>query len=217
MSDPAPAAPAQRRAVSNADPVGGTVVRHVHFGPTALATPANALTLCRLGAAPAFALLLAETGPDSWLLTALWFVLSMSDTVDGKLARRLGATRSGAFLDPLADKFLVLGALAALVWLHAFSLLPVALIAAREVAMSVFRSYAGRRGVSVPARPAAKLKTWLQSLAIGAAVLPWLGAHHLDVARGLLWAAVALTCYTGVEYALQARRLLGRRAPGAAG
>lgn len=178
-----------------------------HFGPGALATPANALTLGRLAAAPAYALLAAVTGPSSWLLFALWLVLSASDSLDGHLARRHGATRSGAFLDPLADKALVLGAMFALVAVGAFAMLPVALITGRELAMSAFRSYAGRRGVSVPARRSAKLKTWLQSIAVGFAVLPLL-AHHLDVARFTLWVAVALTLLTGWQYAVHGRRLL---------
>jgi CDP-diacylglycerol--glycerol-3-phosphate 3-phosphatidyltransferase len=189
-------------------PVAARTAKAAHFGPTALATPANALTLGRLAAAPAYALLLALTGPDSWLLLALWAVLSASDSLDGTLARRHGVTRSGAFLDPLADKFLVLGALFALVGAGAFSVVPVALIAAREVTMSAFRSYAARRGVSIPARGPAKLKTWLQDAAVGLAVFPPLGAHHMAVARWTLWAAVALTLVTGWQYAAAGRRLL---------
>ncbi len=108
-------------------PVTSRPVTATHFGPSALATPANALTMVRLAAAPAYALLLALTGPDSWLLFVLWVGLAASDSLDGHLARRHGATRSGAFLDPLADKFLVLGALFALVGIGAFSMLPVAL------------------------------------------------------------------------------------------
>jgi CDP-diacylglycerol--glycerol-3-phosphate 3-phosphatidyltransferase len=186
-----------------------------HFGPSALATPANALTIGRLLAAPAYALLVALTGPDSWLLFVLWVALAASDTLDGRLARRHGATRSGAFLDPLADKFLVLGALFALAAVGSFSVLPVVLVAAREVAMSAYRSYAGRHGVSIPARGPAKLKTWLQSIAIAFAVFPPLG-HHLGVARFTLWLAVALTLVTGWQYAADGRRLLRRSASPAA-
>ncbi|HTW97954.1 MAG TPA: CDP-alcohol phosphatidyltransferase family protein [Acidimicrobiales bacterium] len=177
-----------------------------HFGPSALATPANLLTLARLAAAPVYALLLALTGPDSWLLWVLWAALSLSDSADGHLARRHGATRSGAFLDPLADKFLVLGAMSALAAIGAFPVLAVVLIAGRELAMSLYRSYAGRRGVSVPARRSAKAKTWLQCLAIGFAVFPPFGAHHLAIARWTLWVAVAVTLFTGLQYALDGRR-----------
>lgn len=177
------------------------------FGPSALATPANALSMVRVLAAPAYGLLLARAGPDSWLLWSLWVVLAFSDRLDGSLARRHGATRSGAFLDPLADKLLVLAALSALASLGTVGWWPVGLIAARELAMSAFRTYAGRRGVSIPARPLAKIKTLFQDLAVGFAVLP-LTAGVPGIAATVLWLAVALTVVTGGEYVLDGRRVL---------
>ncbi len=185
--------------------------RKANFGPTALATPANGLTLARLLGAPAIVALVLTSGPSSWLLWVLWSVLTFSDGLDGHIARRHGATRSGAFLDPLADKFLVLGALGALASTGEVGWLPVGLIAAREFAMSGFRVYAGRLGVSVPARAHAKLKTLFQDLAIGAAFLPPIGAHHRWIVTTLLWVAVALTLATGLEYGRDARALLGAR------
>lgn len=184
------------------------------FGPSALLTPANALTLARLMATPVMVALVIATGPSSWLLVALWFVCSSSDGLDGALARRQGTTRSGAFLDPLADKCLVLGVLAALAAIGEVNWLPVILIAAREVSMSVFRSYAGRRGVSVPARQSAKLKTLLQDLVIGLAFFPPIGSHHVNVVGWALWFVVAITLWTGLEYLRDSRKLLaGAQAP----
>lgn len=179
------------------------------FGPSALATPANALSMVRVLAAPAYGVLLARTGPDSWLLWGLWVVLAFSDRLDGTLARRHGTTRSGAFLDPLADKLLVLAALAALASAGVVSWWPVGLIAAREVAMSAFRTYAGRRGVSIPARPLAKIKTLVQVLAVAFAVFPPT-AGEAGLVAGALWAAVVLTLVTGAEYLLDGRRVLRR-------
>ena len=118
--------------------------RETTFGPSALVTPANVLTLARLLASPIMVALVIATGPSSWLLVGLWFVCSSSDGLDGVLARRHGDDASGAFLDPLADKFLVLGVLAALAGIGEISWLPVILIAAREISMSVFRGYAGK-------------------------------------------------------------------------
>ena len=105
-------------------------------------------------------------------------MLSCTDGLDGYLARRQGTTRSGAFLDPLADKVCVLAAMVTLVAVGRWWWLPVALIAAREVVQTAWRSRLGRRGISVPATRSAKLKTMLQDLAVGAALLPWTARHH---------------------------------------
>ncbi|MGD0440740.1 MAG: CDP-alcohol phosphatidyltransferase family protein [Acidimicrobiales bacterium] len=179
------------------------------FGPSALLTPANALTLARLLASPLMVALVIATGPSSWLLVGLWFICSSSDGLDGFVARRYGATRSGAFLDPLADKCIVLGVLAALAAIGEVSWLPVILIAAREVSMSVFRGYAARRGVSVPARKTAKVKTLLQDMVIGLAFLPPVGLHHAKLVGWALWFVVAVTLWTGFEYLRDSRKLLG--------
>ena len=174
------------------------------FGPSALATPANAVTVARLLATPALLAVLLHR-PDSWVALGLWVVLAGSDGVDGWVARRQGSTRSGAFLDPLADKFLVLGALVALVVKHRFWWLPVALIATRELVISGYRGYMGRRGVSVPARRWAKVKAVVQDVAVGFAVLPST-AHHRSVANTFLWIAVVLTLVTGAQYLLDGRQ-----------
>ena len=177
------------------------------FGPSALATPANAVTLVRILVLPLLIVLILDDGAE-WPALALWVVLAGSDCVDGWLARRQGITRSGAFLDPLADKFLVLGAMAALVAKGAMWWLPVAVIAVREVALSAYRSYVGRRGVSVPARMAAKVKTWLQAIAVGLAIAPVAGDGYHALAVGVLWVAVALTIVTGVQYLWDGRRVI---------
>jgi CDP-diacylglycerol--glycerol-3-phosphate 3-phosphatidyltransferase len=168
------------------------------YGPSAIATPANGVTVLRLLIAPILFALIGEDGA-TWAVFAFWVVLSASDAVDGFMARRHGTTRSGAFLDPLADKVLVLGAMFALVSIDRFALLPVALIAAREIFISLYRMWWGRRGLAIPARPSAKLKTALQTLAVGAALLPWLG-DAAWVADGLLWASVAVALFSAWEY-----------------
>ena len=108
------------------------------FGPTAIATPANVVTIARIVATP-FLLVAIAADHSSWLSLGLWILLAGTDGVDGWMARRHGTTRSGAFLDPLADKLLVLGAMAVLVAVDVFWWLPVALVAGRELAMSVYR------------------------------------------------------------------------------
>ena len=169
------------------------------FGPTALATPANYVTIGRLLLSPLLFVMITESGPG-WLVFAIWTVLCFTDGIDGYLARRHGTTRSGAFLDPLADKILVLGALVALVALDRFGWLPVLLIAGREVAISMYRSYWARRGLSIPARRTAKLKTVTQQFAVAFAIFPPIADDPAWVADVTLWAAVVLTIVTGAQY-----------------
>ncbi len=183
------------------DAVGGPT-----FGPSALATPANAVTVARLLATPVFVALIVAQGA-TWLTVAVGVVVAGSDGVDGWIARRQGVTRSGAFLDPLADKAVVLGALFALAVEGVLPWPPVVLVALREVGMSVYRSYAGRQGVSVPARPLAKVKTLVQDLAIATCLLPPL-AHQHDLQLGAVWAAAVITVVTGIQYLLDGRRAL---------
>lgn len=171
------------------------------FGSSAIATPANLVTILRLLVSP-FLLVMIASGGASWPAVAFWILLASTDGIDGYLARRHGTTSSGAFLDPLADKVLVLGALAALVSRDDLSVLPVALIGGRELAVSVYRSYLAQRGISVPARWWAKVKTVLTEVAIGFALLP-LTTDATWWYRGLIWVCVVLTLVTGAQYFLE--------------
>jgi len=176
------------------------------FGPSALATPANAVTMARLLATPIFVGLIVVEGA-TWLTVAVGAAVAMSDGIDGWVARRQGTTRSGAFLDPLADKVVVLSAFFALAAEGHLPWAPVLLIAAREVGMSAYRSWAGRRGVSIPARNSAKVKTLVQDLAIATCLIPPL-AHEHGLQLGAVWLAAALTVFTGAEYLQDGRRAL---------
>ena len=178
--------------------------RHFTFGPSALATPANAVTIARLLAAPVFVFMIVVWGA-TWFNLAVGLIVAGSDGVDGWMARRHGTTRSGAFLDPLADKAVVLGALIALAIEGHLPWIPVILITAREVGMQVYRSFAGRRGVSIPARNSAKLKTIVQDMAIGTCITPPL-VHHHGVQLTVIWVAAALTLLSGLQYLVDGRR-----------
>lgn len=174
------------------------------FQASARLTPANAITMLRLVATPFMVVLVVALGP-SWANVAVWVALASTDFLDGWVARREGPTSSGAFLDPLADKVLVLGALAALAATGRVSWLPVLVVAAREVAMSVYRSRQARRGVSVPARPLAKIKAATQDLAVGLVLVPAIGLHHPAVGRDVLWVAVVLALVSFAQYLLDSR------------
>ena len=173
------------------------------YGPGALLTPANVITVLRLVLSPLLLVMIVKE-PSSWAAFAFWTMLALTDGIDGHLARRHGTTRSGAFLDPLADKVLVLGALFALVAAERFWVVPVALITVREVAISVFRTQLGRQGLAVPARTLGKVKTVVQEVAVALALLPITADANL-LASGVLWAAVALTLVSGAQYLLDGR------------
>jgi CDP-diacylglycerol--glycerol-3-phosphate 3-phosphatidyltransferase len=177
------------------------------YGPSALATPANAITMVRMIATP-FLVVLIVSGGTGYPLVAAWTLLAATDGADGWVARRHGTTRSGAFLDPLADKVIVLSAMAALVSIHRMWWFPVALIGLRELAISAYRSYVGRRGVSIPARPWAKVKTVFQDIAIGLALVPAAQPRFRNLVAGVLWAAVVLTVVTGAQYLWDGRRVV---------
>ena len=183
-----------------AAPVSGATT----FGPSALLTPANGITVLRLLATPVVIALIMLWGA-SWFTFVFGGLLAMSDGVDGWLARKQGTTRSGAFLDPLADKVVVLGALFALVAKGIVWWVPAVIIAVREVTMSVYRSVVGRRGVSIPARTTAKVKTLAQDLAIGLCLAPPLATHKVVLSTAI-WVATALTVFTGGQYFLDGRR-----------
>jgi CDP-diacylglycerol--glycerol-3-phosphate 3-phosphatidyltransferase len=201
MSTPAPRVPGARGDERERGPAAH--VRRVaasepkRFGDGAIATPANFVTVARLLLAVPTLLLIVDGG-SSWLTVSLWFLLTTTDGLDGWLARRDGTTRSGAFLDPLADKFLVLGGFVALGLNGDFSWAAVTIVAAREVGISVYRSFAGKRGISLPARRLGKWKAFLQFLAVGVVLLPptyeWATFHDV-----VLWLAVALSVISGLD------------------
>ncbi len=183
------------------------------YGETALLTPANMMTAFRLLVAPVFIYLIV-VHRISWWTTVVGFLAAASDYFDGIVARRHGTTRSGAFLDPLADKVLVLGALYALILARPHGLTsflaPAVIITVREVWMSFYRSRAARRGISIPASKLAKWKTFIQDWAIAFCVLP-VTAPYPIIGEVTIWVASAMTIYTGWQYYVDGRRL-GNRA-----
>src|SRR5919106_2013861 len=160
------------------------------FGESAIATRANAFTIARLVLTAPVLLLIVVEGA-SWVTVTGWLVLACTDGVDGWLARRDGTTRSGAFLDPIADKFLVLGGFIALGIRGDFAWVAVVLVAARELGVSAFRSLAGRRGISLPARQLGKWKANVQFAAGGGVVVPPTG-RPAGAEKVVVWGAGAI-------------------------
>jgi CDP-diacylglycerol--glycerol-3-phosphate 3-phosphatidyltransferase len=180
------------------------VSRISRFGPSALLTPANFVTTLRFALTIPLLQVIATDGV-SWRATVGWIILASTDGLDGWLARRDGTTRSGAFLDPLADKFLAIGGLASLAAQGVFPWVAVILIGLREVGVSLYRTAAGRRGISMPARNLGKTKTVFQLVAVGWALCPST-AEYSGLGLSILWVAVALTVVSGLDVVLAAHR-----------
>jgi CDP-diacylglycerol--glycerol-3-phosphate 3-phosphatidyltransferase len=181
------------------------------------ATWANAITVGRLLLSPLMFWAIPNDDMGSWISFTFWTVLCASDGIDGYIARRHGTTSSGAFLDPLADKVLILGAMFTLVSTGVFWVVPVIIIAAREFIISVYRVLVSGRGISVPASKMAKYKTFFQQLAVAFALLPLTALDATWIWNGCLWIAVVLALISGGQYLWKARQLEATAEPAAVG
>ena len=176
------------------------------------------LVFARMLAVVPIVLLLGDVDEERATWAFLIFCLAaLTDAVDGRLARRMGlVTRLGTFLDPLADKLLVMGTL---IPLQALGLVPawvVVVVVARELAVTNLRAIASARGYSVGASVSGKVKTIFQTLS-AAGLLLLLAVPALPLALlvySLLSAAVALTVFSGVDYLWKASfAIAGRGVP----
>jgi CDP-diacylglycerol---glycerol-3-phosphate 3-phosphatidyltransferase len=133
---------------------------------------------------------------------------ALTDGLDGYLARRYeGATRIGQWLDPLADKILVTAPIVAMTAIGTFPAWATVIIVVREFAVSLLRAWLGSRGIGMPASPWGKVKTAVQMLLVPLYLLPLDGADTVRLV--VLWLAVVLTVWSGLDYFLKA----ARRAP----
>lgn len=176
------------------------------IGRSKYALAANGMTVSRLLLSPVLAYLILQKNP-SWAAFTLGWALGATDFVDGKLARRAKPTKFGAFVDPLADKLVILLAGWALVDVGRFAALPIILIAIREVGIQVYRSYWSRHGLAIPARKSAKYKVFVQGIAVSAAMFPLLDGA-LWIADALIWLAVVFTWVSAAQYVLDGRDAL---------
>lgn len=172
----------------------------------------NWVTFGRIILVPVFALAYLLPGAETYLLASALFALAaFSDWLDGYLARKLGqTTRFGAFIDPVADKLIVVTALTLLVGRHANPWMTFAgiVIISREVFISALREWMAemsRRGRVAVVR-LAKVKTALQMTAIAMLLAqpPDLASAWVLVGYGLLYAATIMTLWSMTVYLLAA-------------
>lgn len=187
---------------------------------------ANKLTILRILLVPVMValLLLTRVFELSWLLANLVFIAaSITDAVDGNLARKRGlVTDFGKFLDPLADKVLVVSALVMFIWLDLAHPVAVILIIAREFMVSGVRLLAvSADGTVIAANIWGKLKTTLQMTAIIATLTfmsfgvlfswEWLVSFAYIFSNIAVWVAAAVTLISGVVYLVQNKQYLSAK------
>jgi CDP-diacylglycerol--glycerol-3-phosphate 3-phosphatidyltransferase len=166
----------------------------------------NVLTVIRILLVPVLVVaLLGEAGDD--LLAALVFAAaSATDALDGYLARSRNAITSfGKLMDPIADKLLVIAALFALVSLDRLQAWIAMVIVTRELAVTVTRMAATAQGVIIPAAGLGKIKTMVQVAAIFFLIAFDPTPLWVDL---LVYAAVAVTVVSGIDYFFGLRRML---------
>jgi len=138
-----------------------------------------------------------------YFATLLFIIASATDFFDGYIAREWNQiTMLGTILDPLADKMLTLAAFLGLMMMGNASVWAIYLIILRELFITGIRTVAVSENLSVKASWAGKVKTVSQMIAIGFLLMHW------PFGSGLLWLALFLTLYSGLEYLWNFRKAL---------
>ena len=169
----------------------------------------NKLTMFRVILIPFFVvfLLVDITPVDKWIALAIFIIASLTDMLDGKIARKYNlVTNFGKFMDPLADKLLVCSALVCLVAVDRIPAWMVIVIIAREFIISGFRLVASDNGVVIAASCWGKFKTTFQIIMI-CLMIADLAALQLLTAI-VTWVAVILTIVSLVDYLVKNKEVM---------
>ena len=176
----------------------------------------NILTIGRIIIVPFFVLAFYLPGFYGDLTAfALFVVASFTDFLDGMLARMMGEeSKLGELLDPIADKIIVATALILLVMsgtIKHYEVIAAIIILTREILISGLREFLARGQIKLPVTNLAKLKTFLQMVAIallltgetGNKILNFQDYNAQTIGIILLWLSAFLTLYTGYEYLIK--------------
>ncbi len=184
----------------------------------------NILTMMRIAAIPLMTVLLMSGSRETcFWAAALFSAASFTDWLDGYLARRMGiVTVFGKFLDPIADKLIVM---AALIMIIPFDRVPawmVLVILSREIIITGLRGIASSEGIVIAASDLGKFKTIFQIVAIIGLLLhydyrwffsidhPLLLVNMHNVGMFYLWIAFIITVWSGVDYLVKFTRVIAR-------
>lgn len=171
----------------------------------------NKLTILRIIMIPFFVVfLLADiTGSsDKWIALVIFCVASLTDMLDGKIARKQNlVTNFGKFMDPLADKLLVCTALICLTAMDRLNVVVTLIIIAREFIISGFRLVASDNGIVIAANYWGKFKTVSQMTLIIVKIMD-LGGIFVELEAVLTLIAVALTLISLMDYIMKNKEVL---------
>ncbi len=171
-------------------------------------TLANKITWVRVALVPVFMVLfILSAGKSGAFMTAaliVFILASISDFVDGHIARKYNQSSDlGKFLDPLADKLLVISAMSILCQWNKFPAWALMVVLAREFAVSGLRMVASGKGTVIGAGFSGKVKTLVTMIGLSVWIAfvdySWLGTV-------VIWAIVLTTVYSGVEYFIKNRK-----------
>lgn len=173
----------------------------------------NKLSIARVCCIPLIVALMYGSAPwTRWAALAVFLFASWTDYLDGHIARKQKIiTDFGKFIDPVADKLLVLSTMIMLIHLQLVPAWTVILILSRELAVDGLRLIAVTNGKVIAAGPAGKLKTVSQMLfIILIMVLNQPAAGHWLTLILMIW-VMAITVYSGVDYFMKNRSLLAEK------
>ena len=171
----------------------------------------NKLTILRVILIPFFVvfMLFDITGAaDKWIALVIFCVASLTDMLDGKIARKYNlVTNFGKFMDPLADKLLVRTALICLTSMNRLNVIVVLVIIAREFIISGFRLVASDNGIVIAASYWGKFKT-VSQMALIIVLIMDLGGVWNVVGTVLTWVALLLTVVSLIDYIAKNKQVL---------
>jgi len=182
----------------------------------------NILTLLRIASIPVIAaILLSPSRSAGFWAAAIFAVASITDWLDGYLARRMGiVTVFGKFLDPIADKLIVMSVLIMILPYGRAPAWMVLIILGREIIITGLRGLASTEGVVIPASNLGKFKTIFQIVAILGLLLHYdyhwffgmdirylfVNMHNIGIFY--LWIATIITIWSGIDYLVKFNRII---------
>lgn len=174
----------------------------------------NTITLARISVVPFLFFLLMSPGPFwSLVLAALFVIASITDLLDGFIARKYNLiTTMGKFLDPLADKLIVNTAMILMIPIGRIDAWIVVMIIMRDLIVDGIRSIASSEGIYIQASVLGKQKTLAQIIAVTALMIhyPFFGLDAHFVGTVILYVALLLTIYSGLDYFVKFYRGTGK-------